>query len=435
MIIMKLISKYIVLACLISSIGNVNAVTYFVRSVGGSDSNNGTSESTAFQTLDKVFNLAILKDGDVIDVSGIFEYNVGKSLTKSITIQGSDKTKTIIQGTPEAKKRCFSIGTTSIFPTVLIENVTFQNFDYWDDNTSLQGGVIQVNSGSGLVCRNVNFSNNQAYSGGAVNIAGGKVIFDDCYFYNNRSKQRSEGKNADGGAINVSLGNTMSSDISLTINRCLFEGNAAENIASAVRFRAETTGKSYLLIQNSTFSGNIVKLPSTSNTSGVIYLDIKSTNAETSLINNTIAYNQSEVEGSSARAGLSVNGVDHKVVLINNILFSNTNAGNSDVSISASVKLKESRNNITSQNYKFENNTQSGFSTSNLSRVKDVNLGLVSTLSSNGGATNVLAISATSVAVNNAFITGVPDVDQRNFKRDGKPDVGAFEYTTDSKNK
>lgn len=430
---MKLKNSFIVLACLICSISNLDAVTYYVRSMGGSDSNKGTTESTAFQTLDKVFSLATLKDGDIINISGTFNYNAGKTLTHSITIQGQDNTKAIIQGVTGTKKRCFSIGTSSIFPTVLIEHVTFQNFDNWDDNTSLQGGVVQVNSGSGLVCRNVNFINNQAYSGGAVNIAGGTVVFEDCYFYNNKSKRRTEGRNADGGAINVSLGNTISSDISLTINRCLFEKNTTENIASAVRYRTETTGKSYLLIQNSTFTGNIVKHPSTSNTSGVIYLDVKSENAETSLINNTIAYNKSEVDNPSARAGLSVSGVENKLMLINNILYSNTNAGNSDVSISASVKLKESRNNITSQNYKFENNTQSGFSTSNLSRVKDVNLGLSSTLSSNGGATKVLAISATSVAVNNGFTLGVPDVDQRNFKRDGKPDVGAFEYNSDSK--
>jgi hypothetical protein len=430
---MKLKNSFIVLACLICSISNLDAVTYYVRSVGGSDSNNGTTESTAFQTLEKVFSLATLKDGDIIDISGTFNYNIGKTLTQSITIQGKDNTKAIIQGVAGTQKRCFSIGTSSISPTVLIENVTFQNFDFWDDNTSLQGGVLQVNSGSGLVCRNVNFINNQAYSGGAVNIAGGTVVFEDCYFYNNKSKRRTEGRNADGGAINVSLGNTISSDISLTINRCLFEKNTTENIASAVRYRTETTGKSYLLIQNSTFIGNIVKHPSTSNTSGVVYLDVKSENAETSLINNTIAYNKSEVDNPSARAGLSVGGVENKVELINNILYSNTNAVNSDVSISVSVKLKESRNNITSQHYKFENNTQSGFSTSNLSRVKDVNLGLASTLSSNGGVTKVLAISATSVAVNNGFTLGVPDVDQRNFKRDGKPDVGAFEYTSDCK--
>lgn len=430
---MKLTKQGIILAGLICFLGNASAVTYYVRSTGGADSNNGTTESSAFQTLTKVFNLATLSDGDVIDISGTFNYNVGKNITKSVTIQGSDKTKAIIQGISGAKKRCFSIGTATALPTLQIENVTFQNFDNWDDITSLQGGVLQLNTGSGLICKNVNFINNQAYSGGAVNIAGGTIVFEDCYFFENKSKRRTEGQNADGGAINVSLGNTMSSDISLTINRCLFESNTTENIASAVRFRAETTGKSYLLIQNSTFTGNTVKLPSTSNTSGVIYLDVKSANAETLLINNTIAYNKSEIDSPSARTGLSVSGVENKLVLINNILYSNTNATNTDVSISASVQLKESRNNITSQSYKFESNTQAGFCTSNTSRVKDVNLGLASALTASGGAIKVLAISATSVAVNSGFTTGVPNVDQRNHKRDDKPDVGAFEYSSDSK--
>lgn len=413
---------------------SANATKYYVRATGGSDSNNGTTESTAFQTLAKAFNLATLIDGDIIDISGAFEYNTGKNLTKSITIQGTDKNKTIIKGVAGAKKRCFTIGTTSIFPSVVIENVTFQNFDNWDDATSLQGGVLQINIGSGLICKNVNFLNNQAYSGGAINMAGGTALFEDCCFYNNRTKKRTEGQNADGGAINVSLGNTMSADVSLTIDRCLFEGNFTENIASALRFRAETTGKSYLLIQNSTFTGNIIKLPSTSASSGTIYLDVKSANAETFVVNNTIAYNKSEIDNSSARAGLSINGIADKLVLINNILYSNTNAANSDVSISASVTLKECKNNITSQNYKFDNNTQASFSSANISRVKEKDLGLATTLTTtNAGDVKVLTLNNTSVAINAGSQTGTPKVDQRKQKRDDKPDIGSFEFSTDNK--
>lgn len=409
------------------------STTYYVRSASGADTNDGLNETTAFQTLEKVFNLVVLADDDIIDILGTFDYNIGKSITKTITIRGNDKSKTIIQGVVGNKKRCFSIGTVSMFPSVLIENVTFQNFDNWDDNTSLQGGVLQVNIGTSLICKNVNFINNQAYSGGAVNIAGGTVVFEDCYFYNNKSKQRTGGKNADGAAINVSLSNTISSDISLIIDRCLFEGNSTENIGSAVRYRTETTGKSYLLIQNSTFTANVVKLPSTSASSGLIYLDLKSANAETLIINNTIAFNKSEVDGSSARVGLSVNGNENKLVLVNNILYSNVNASNSDVSISASVPLKESRNNITSQNYKFENNTQTNFCTSNISRVKEANLGLEATLTTAGGKTKVLAISGKSIAINSGYAIGVPDVDQRNHMRDGKPDIGSFEYAPNNK--
>lgn len=405
------------------------STTYYVRSDDGTDTNDGLSVASAFQTLDKVFSLTLI-DGDIIDISGTFDYYVGKTLTKSITIQGTNKATAIIRGLAGSKKRCFGIGDANNTPSVTFENITFQDFDYFDDATSTTGGILQVAVGSELICRDVNFINSQAYSGGAVNIAGGTVVFEDCYFYGNKSKRRTGATNADGGVINVSIANTSSADISLTINRCLFENNSTENIASAVRFRSETTGNSFLLIQNSTFFGNTVKTPSTSNTAGAIYLDVKAANSVAKLINNTIAFNTSEVNNTAARAGISIAGSDDKISLINNILYSNTNAANTNISISASTKLKEAKNNITNQAYNFTNNTMPVMDSDNISSVTEEQLGMAATLAENGGGTKTLSINATSVAINAGYVPGAPAVDQRNITRVGTPDVGAYENTT-----
>lgn len=60
---------------------------------------------------------------------------------------------------------------------------------------------------------------------------------------------------------------------------------------------------------------------------GAINLNILTTNAaNVKLINNTIAYNTTQVATTESRPGLYVAGLEDKVVLINNIISSNTDA-------------------------------------------------------------------------------------------------------------
>lgn len=282
--------------------------------------------------------------------------------------------------------------------------------------------------GSSLICRNVNFLNNQAYSGGAIANAG-SATFEDCYFYGNKTLRRNitpvPATNSDGAAINVSA---TAGDVSLIIKRCLFEANSTQNTASAVRFKSTSTGTVNLLIENSTFFGNMVATPSTSTTAGCILLDVSTSGASVSLINNTIAYNTSVV--ASGRAGISIAGVADMVKLYNNILYSNTNGSSGNISISASYAMKESRNNITNQAYDFAANTTASMSFDNVSSVTEAQLALATTLADNGGATKTLAINASSVATNASYAAVAPAVDQRGVTRMGVPDVGAYENTT-----
>ena len=407
-----------------------SGTTYYVRSGSGSDSNDGLTVNNAFQTLTKVFSgTPALVDGDIIDISGTFDYYVSYKIIKNITIQGTDKSSSIIRGSAGASKNCFFIGSSSpvATPTVVIENVTFQDFDYWSNTATNNGGVISVIGASSITCRKVVFNNNQAIGGGAVNINAGTGVFEDCYFLNNKAKVRSGSTNAHGGAIAVSTSGTGS--ISITIDRCLFEGNTAENTGPAMRFVTAGTGTATLLVQNSTFTGNIVKLPSAATTSGALTLSLSATGtSDVKFINNTIAYNTSEIATSTAN-GLFIGGVTDKIVAINNIIYSNTRPDNSDYSITTAlnIKLKESRNNITSQAFDFAANTATGASFDNVSSVSANDLALAATLANNGGETKTLLLNGTSIAVNAGYSTGAPAVDQRNITRIGRPDVGAFE--------
>jgi hypothetical protein len=405
-----------------------SGTTYYVRSGSGADSNDGLSINNAFQTLTKVFSgTPALADGDIINISGTFDYYVSYKIIKNITIQGTDKSLSIIRGLAGTSKNCFIIGSSSpaATPTVVIENVTFQDFDYWSNTVSNNGGVINVIGASSLTCRKVIFNNNQAYGAGAVNINAGTGVFEDCYFLNNKAKQRTGAANSHGGAIAVSTSGT--GNISITIDRCLFEGNTAENSGPAMRFVTAGTGNATLLVQNSTFTGNIVKLPSTTTTSGALTLSIAATGtSDIKLINNTIAYNTSEIATSTAN-GLFIGGVTDKVVAINNIIYSNTRPDNSDYSITTAtnIKLKESRNNITSQAFDFAANATTV--SDNVASVSAIDLALAATLSNNGGETKTFLLNGTSIAVNAGYSTGAPTVDQRNIGRIGRPDIGAFE--------
>ncbi|MDX9710228.1 MAG: glycosyl hydrolase family 28-related protein [Trichloromonas sp.] len=415
---------------LILHINFISPATYYIRSTTGSDSgNSGTSPEDAFQTLTKVFSgNPVLNDGDTIDIFGTFVFPSSQLLTKSVFIQGTDRWQSIIKGTAGSKARCFTIGDASNAPSVIVENVTFRDFDNWDDNNSLQGGAIQISYGSSFTCRKVNFINNQSYYGGAVNLVSGFAAFEDCLFRENKVKIRTDATNASGGAINVSVSNSNSS-VFLIIDRCLLENNTTDNIASAIRFsRTSTNGNSILLIQNSTFIGNVISPLSNSTLAGTIYLDVKSTGVDDiKLINNTIAYNTSAVNSSIARVGLSILGIDNKVKLINNILFSNINEANYNLSISSSNKMKESRNNITDQSYNFDVNTITGFSSDNLNNITNAELQLDTLLVHHGGSTNTLALGVESVARDAGYPVDAPSIDQRRVSRVEIADVGAYE--------
>jgi hypothetical protein len=426
-----------------------NATTYYVRSTGGLDTNDGLSSGSPFLTLAKAFDLPALADGDVIDISGTFTYATSKVFTKSVTLKGTDKSAAIVEGVTGAYKNCFNFGSINAAtglptstPNITIENVTFQNFDYLNAaGTAGYGGALYVQVGVTLTCRNVDFINNLAYTGGAVFAKGGALTFEDCYFQNNRA-MRISGLYSGGGAINTQAAVNMGSpavpntnNLSLVLDRCLFDGNTSDYLGSSIRYETLFTDASIapgLLIQNCTFTANKITTLGV-NTGGSVHINAVSPAADVKLINNTIAYNSSEISTTGSIVGINIitGASANKVTLINNILFSNFNAEPTPASISlaSSVNLKESRNNIIDSDFNFTAKTTNGatMASGNVNSVTSEQLLLAASLANNGGATKTLSLGEGSVAINAGYADGAPTVDQRNMVRTGIPDIGAFD--------
>lgn len=431
---MKKISSIILAFIFGTLFSQAEATTFYVKSNGGSDSNNGLSESTALLSLSKALNLSSLTDGDIIEIEGTFKYNIGKYLTKSVIIRAKENTLATIQGVAGSAKNAFNLNSKTSPISLTLENIIFENFDNYDELSAKQGGVLNVTPGSTLICRNVTFKNNQCYMGGAINISGGNVTLEDCTFTENKTKVRPDATNADGGAINISLGNTDA--LTLNINRCLFENNSTENSGAAVRFRTITTGKVDALVANSTFTGNTTK--EIGKDCGTLFIQGTSTDASIQIINNTFAYNKTEKSTKNANAALSIGGMGAYVSLYNNLFFSNFNAETTpkSVSITSNLPLKESRNNITDMSVKafdFNARTAAGMASGNINDVTAEKLLLATTVSNEGGKTKVLTITKPSIAADAAYTEKAPKVDQRNLSRDSKPDVGAFEIVKSNK--
>lgn len=413
----------------------IKAVDYYV-SASGSDTNDGLTKTTAIKSLDKILGNKLV-DGDVVYIAGEFTCAKGIRIEKSISIKGEDKKTTIIKGVAGASKNFITIGGRNSFPNVKIENITFQDFDNFNENASNAGGVLYINAGAGLTCKNVNFINNRSYMGGAISAFGGNITLEDCYFALNSSLARIDASNADGGAVNVSVSDQ--NDLKITIDRCLFEANSCENSGAALRIRTASQNPISVLVQNSTFTGNTTKEKGSDYGAILIQVQNLVSESEINIINNTIAYNRTEKKDKRSAAGLSIVGQGGNVSLINNIFFSNTNAAgvSRPLLFLSNSMLKESRNNIIdvdSRIFDFDRRTTHGKSSGNLTGVKSEQLQLANTLSDNGGATQTLSIGNKSVAVDAAFTEKAPDTDQRNYTRVKKADIGSYEVSGERKN-
>jgi hypothetical protein len=432
----------------------VNATTYFVRTTGA-DSNDGLTEETALLTLSKAIDKANT-DGDVISISGTVDFYPEttnyKTINKSITIQGDDKTTAIVKGTVGALLYPIRIGSnsgTSILfaPSVTIENLTFKDFDSFNpDNADVStGGVIKFILGH-LVCKNVIFENNQAYYGGALSIhnnvnndeSNNTVLIQDCYFYNNSAIKSSTKSVAFGGAVSIYASSSSNLNVfDVTIDRCTFESNTAEGDASALRCRIDASpAYNKILVQNCTFVDNTNKnggLNLSSQAAGQAVVTVEqpvagTRNGEIRFINNTIAYNQTE---KTSGVGGFLNDYSPIVTVINNIFYSNYNSAETPANFSfrTRTELIESRNNIVDGFVSGDGLNKATVYSGNTENVTSEALKLAAkeNLSDNGGSTKTLSLSVGSVAIDGGYLTGAPLVDQRGASRIGNPDVGAYE--------
>ncbi len=157
------------------SMGSVSAAVgdKFVNGTGGSDTNNGDSWATAYQTIQK--GLDNVATGGILNIaSGNYSGTGNTNLTvknSSITINGSGEGKTIIDGN----------GTNHGLTVNSSQNVTVKDLTIQNSNGSA------INNSGNLTVADVTFKNNTAVNGGAIYNTGNASITGSTFVMNNAS--------------------------------------------------------------------------------------------------------------------------------------------------------------------------------------------------------------------------------------------------------
>ena len=249
---------------------NLFATDYYVKS-SGSDTNNGTSEATAYSTISKAHTTAI--DGDRIYIVGSINQTTQLTLTKALTFTGMSNA--VITG---ASTRLFLIpGTTA--KTISFSGITFQNTVITAATTN--GAVLWVNGASSVSFTNCVFSGNTATgAGGAIEFGAlGNLTITNCTFSNNTA-------GTNGGAINF-----IGTATNLTISGSTFTGNATLNgVGGAINAIGSVAG--VLSVTTSLFSGNNAVNAANTSTGGAINV---SNNLRQTLISYSTFYNNSAI--------------------------------------------------------------------------------------------------------------------------------------------
>lgn len=390
--------------------------------------------ATSYSTITEAITAAV--DGDVILITGTFTEPI--SIDKSITLKGTNPATDIIQaaaspGTGGTGLRAISIGAAAAATlNVKVENLTIRN-----GNANANGGGINVDKVTGLVTLNnlIIANNYTTTNGGAIGIAGSNVNITNCSMQNNTSL-------LDGGAIIAAPNNASAVSNVVNINQSLLNANTARNGGGIYINGNSGFGNNYKItvnVENSTISNNSAISPSTGNGGGAVYTsaalwttvaggDGVSGNTTLRLVHSTV-YNNTHA--AAIRAGLRFAGtvgtlttfsaynsiiVAADDINIKAVSFANTNTTNVVNCIlggldTAPVLIDD----VAKNNQKGKTATQSG---------------LTGTLSSEGGATQVIKINAGSAAVD--FCTAatgitIPTIDQRGYTRSATYDAGAYE--------
>jgi hypothetical protein len=246
------------------------------------------------------------------------------------------------------------------------------------------------------------FQNNSTGGGGsAITVEGGNAAISDSTFTGNSGPS--------GGAIFIYGNSTFK--ISMSIDRCTFNGNAAVPfIGGAIAVEVLNAG-SNVSITNDTFNGNTATGPT--GQGSAIYVSA----APVTITNCTIAGN------SAASAGGALYFGDRTTVINNTIIASNV-GGNCSFASSGT--------------FTGGHNIQYGDSTCLLMTAGNPQLGA---LADNGGAAKTMALGAGSPAIDAADPAKAPATDARGVARtDGNgdgivvADIGSFEAPTATTN-
>ena len=380
------------------------------------------------------------EDGDVILISGIHTESV--TISKSITLRGSDPTVDIIQASESASNS--GNGSRVLFLERLETSdnltITIENLGIRHGNSSANGGGIFVDKVTGLATlKNLIIEDNHSEAnGGGVAMAGSNVLLIESTVQNNSST-------LDGGGILAAANNATTVDSSIEIKQSLIHNNSGRN-GGGIFINGNQgfgdTRKINVLVENSTISENDSFSPAGGNGGGGIWTrsalwlgDNNSTNVSLQLVHATV-YN-------NTHASLTKNGLQFNIQGGNPVAAADVSVYNSI--IVSGTDVAEKAFNFLNANLTDMVNTILG-GTENAgpfnSIIDDENknndrgrtsifAGLGDELTDEGGSTLVFALAEGSAPVNYCTATvpiTLPGIDQRGATRTATPDAGAFEF-------
>lgn len=262
--------------------------TFYVNptSPSANDLIDGTSVNSPWLSL----NPTKWVDGCVVILSEGIHTVLEKAWVRSnVTLQGSSKVSTIIEGLSEddilrgsTSPQFFQIIETG---NLTVKNITLRNFvsneDFWggmfnvdpDATLSLENvdimnaslpkrGGAAISSSGTLICKNMTISNCVSSHGGAISIFGkGLATFDNVIFSKNSTVNGTD-RWKDGGAVSVL---TKTSDVSF--NGCFFDSNVCDDDGTdyrqpsggAIAYRIYAGGTQKFKVTNSTFYNNFAQ--------------------------------------------------------------------------------------------------------------------------------------------------------------------------------
>ena len=371
-------------------------------------------------------------DGDTILITGIHTDTL--SISKSVTLMGTDPTMDIIQAdaTPgTGPKRVITVEAEGDSLIINIENLGIRY-----GKAAANGGGINIDKNQGMVkLKNLIIEENTTgKNGGGVSAAGSNLDMIDCIIRNNSS-------NLDGGGIIVAPNNGVSIDPQINILGCLIDGNNSRHAGGIFINGNKDFGNDHLIdvyVENSTISNNVGSGGAGGAGGGALWskcafwtVDGTTGNVSLTMVHSTVYNNfhssaiKSGLQFTSAPAGAMTNfQLFNSIVVSSNDLsikavnFANTNTLDVLNCLLGGLNAAPALFNDTTKNNK-------------IGRTATF-VGMDSVLSNQGGATQLFALPEGATAVDFCIVPvtsiTLPIADARGVMRDSSPDAGAFEF-------
>jgi hypothetical protein len=217
--------------------GATNGCSWF--KAGGVNSVSGCSKPVLYTGAGLAPHVSSAIDGTWIKLgAGTHVWSTTVTCSgKTLAVTGAGVSLTVLDA--GATRQFFSLGSGC---HLVLQHLTLRN----GNAGSVYGGVVHVHTGARLDATSVEFKNNRAYSGGAVNVqnpGGAHAVFDTCSFVGNSATY-------DGGAVRVYGGS------GATFRSCSFVQNAASRYAGAVYGVSYATATFLTVLPTNSFSSN-----------------------------------------------------------------------------------------------------------------------------------------------------------------------------------